>query len=214
MNPVLAAALVGVSGTVIVGVAGFGASIWSTTKTLAHARESRVWDRRADVYIQALAAVNYRQISRQYDTLSPHPANTKVRERVQEYLATHEQPDWPELEARLQAFASEPVFTAVQASSTAHREAMIRFNFWRVLARPDTGDEAHKAEVATYLATGRAKAEKIWKAAEAADDAVVEQIRTELQGRGRPLGDWQAFPEQGPPPPDLLDEEPHAEDAE
>jgi len=32
-------------------------------------------------------------------------------------------------------------------------------------------------------------------AAEKADDAVVEAIRAELQGRGKPLGEWQPFPE-------------------
>lgn len=53
-----------------------------------------------------------------------HPSYTKIRKNAQEYLATHKQPDWSELEARLQAFASEPIFMAVQASSTAHGIAL------------------------------------------------------------------------------------------
>ena len=41
-------------------------------------------------------------------------------------------------------------------------------------------------------------AHKAGRAAETADDAVVELIRTELQGKGQPLGDWQAFAEPDP----------------
>lgn len=41
-------------------------------------------------------------------------------------------------------------------------------------------------------------ADQARKAAETADDAVVELIRTELQGKGQPLGDWQAFPAPDP----------------
>jgi hypothetical protein len=64
MNPTVMAAAIGVGGTVIVGLAGFSASVWNTRKAIAQAHESRVWDRRADVYVDALAAVNYRQFSR------------------------------------------------------------------------------------------------------------------------------------------------------
>jgi hypothetical protein len=49
MDPALTAAVIGVSGTVIVGVAGYAASVRNTGKTINHARESRLWDRRAEV---------------------------------------------------------------------------------------------------------------------------------------------------------------------
>jgi hypothetical protein len=94
------------------------------------------------------------------------------------------------MEARLLAFASEPVFGAVQASSTAHREAIKAFESWQALAA-QAGTSSESIEAATTTAEGARKA------AEAADDAVVELIRTELQGRGRPLGDWQTFPAPG-----------------
>jgi hypothetical protein len=190
MNPTVAAAAIGVSGTVIVGVAGFGAAIWNTRKTIVHARESRVWDRRAAVYVDALVAVNYRQFSRQYAAMPRHPSYTNTRKNAEAYLAAHEQPDWSELEARLQAFASAPVFTAVQASSTAHSAAMGILKIRRLLATLDTSDEDDNAETAKDAVAAAADAEKKWQAAEAADDAVVELIRTELQGRSLPLGDW------------------------
>jgi hypothetical protein len=54
----------------------------------------------------------------------------------------------------------------MQASSTAHTNSYLMVMAWRA-GLVDADD---------------------------ADDVVVEQIRTEMQGRGRPLGDWQAFP--------------------
>jgi hypothetical protein len=186
MDPTVIAAAIGVGGTVIVALAGFSTAVWTTKGTIKHARESRVWDRRADVYIDALAAVNYRQIRRGFETLT-QPVDDQARQRTQAYLAGQEQ-DWPGLEARLQAFASEPVFGAVQASSTVHRDAIKSFGTWRAMAVAPGSTDEHREAVATQVGEAR-------KAADAADDAVVELIRAELQGRGRPLADWQTFPE-------------------
>lgn len=190
MDPTVAAAAIGVGGTVVVGVAGFGAAIWNTRRTISHDRESRLWDRRAEVYVEALAAIHYRQVSREIEI---NPVDDQTRRRGQAILATYKPPDWPGLEARLQAFASEPVITATQASSTAHRDAINAFRSWR----------AYENEVSLEMTPPpvfKAAVMAADEAAEAADDAVVELIRTELQGKGRPLGDWQAFePAPGPP---------------
>jgi hypothetical protein len=59
------AAAIGVGGTVIVGVAGFGASIWNTRRTIAHDRDSRLWDKRAAAYEAALAEIVNRSATRQ-----------------------------------------------------------------------------------------------------------------------------------------------------
>jgi hypothetical protein len=148
--------------------------------------------------------VNYRQFSRQVETMPFHPSFTKARRRAQEYLATHEPPDWSALEGRLQAFASEPVFTAVQASSTAHQAAMGTLNLGRALGRVKAADDAEEdrsADATTDKIEDSewdevvTKVDKAWKAADAADDAVIELIRAELQGRGRPLGDWHPGPD-------------------
>jgi hypothetical protein len=42
MNPTVVAAAIGVGGTVIVGMAGFGAAIWNTKRTIAADRDSRL----------------------------------------------------------------------------------------------------------------------------------------------------------------------------
>jgi hypothetical protein len=121
MDPTVMAATIGVSGTVLVGVAGFGAAIWNMRQTIAHDRENRVWDRRAEVHVEALAAVNYRQARRNQQTQARPP--DEGGQRALAALAAHREFDWHGLVARLQAFAAEPVVTAVQNSSTASERA-------------------------------------------------------------------------------------------
>lgn len=132
MDPTVTAAAIGVGGTlvgtVIGGVAGFWAAVRNTSKTIEHARENRIWDRRAEVYVEALAAIHYRQVSRETQI---HAMDDQFRQRGEAILATYKPPDWSGLEARLQAFASEPVITATQASSTAHRDAINAFKSWQ-----------------------------------------------------------------------------------
>jgi hypothetical protein len=123
MNPTVMAAAIGVGGTVIVGVAGFSVAIWNTRKTIGHAREGRVWDQRAKVYTDEIAVVHYRQTAREHRTGINLPTE-QAKWDAQNYLSKYQQPSWIELEARLLAFASEPVITAVQASATAHQEAI------------------------------------------------------------------------------------------
>ena len=81
-------------------------------------------------------------------------------------------------EDRLQAFAAEPVVTAVQNSSTASERAIAAYQAWRAAG----GSSQTRGAVDEAL-----------EAAETADDDVIELIRTGLQGRGkgRPLPDWQ-----------------------
>jgi hypothetical protein len=187
MNPTVMAAAIGVSGTVIVGVAGFGAAIWNTRRTIAHARESRIWDRRSETYVDALVAVNFRQARRKQQTQTG-PVD-EATQRALSGLAADKDFDWHMLESRLQAFSSNRVFTAVQDSSTASERAMTAFRAWQ--AEDKKGEYFSEANLET-----RRVADEALESAEAADDAVVELIRTELQGRGQPLGDWQAIPHE------------------
>ena len=174
MNPAVTAAAIGVSGTVIVGVAGFGAAIWNTRRTIAHARETRVWDRRADVYVEALAALRHWRIERSTGIGTDDP------ELQEAGPPTHPEPDWDELGPRLQAFASESVFAAVNALQWAHEKAMFAI----------THKEAESARDSNKVReAARAARREALEAAGVADDAAVELIRTELQGKDRPIDD-------------------------
>lgn len=132
MNPVVLAAAIGVSGTVVVGVAGFGAAIWNTRKTIHQARDNKLWDQRAAVYVDTLAAVHYRQVQRDGELVREFPGD-EMTHRVEAYLAAFEPPDWQSIEARLLAFATEPVFAAAGESAAGHEMAMYAY-------RPPPGD--------------------------------------------------------------------------
>jgi len=197
MDPTVAAAAIGVGGTVVVGVAGFWASVRNTEKTFAHARESRLWDRRAAVYVEALGAVNYRQARRLHEMQFVVKTEEQNIRRLEAYLAAYTPPDWYALGSRLLAFASEPVVTAVQVSSTAHEVAMRAQQSWQALdSMPHTGSEASLTQLAAAVAAAHTvgaalgAADSALGAAGRADNAAVELIRTEMQGRGQPLPDW------------------------
>jgi hypothetical protein len=174
MDPTVIAAAIGVGGTVIVGLGGFWATVLATSKSIQAARDARMWDKRAEVYVDALAAVHYRQTARERAMRTWRLPDEDDR-REAAYLAAFAPPDWYQLEARLLAFGSQPVITATQASSTMQTRA--------ISASKSRLDDA---------AVDRAEAAR--KAADDADDVLVELIRTELQGKSQPIGDWQKLP--------------------
>jgi hypothetical protein len=184
MNPAVMAAIVGVSGTVIVGVAGFWASARNTSKTIALARESRIWDQRAAIYVEVLAYVNYRQRKRELETrVAPMP--DEERQREQRYLDSYKAADWHELEARLQAFASDAVFMATLASVEMDQHAIMRFEIWQTMdnvamAQPSESGREMLNDVHTSLAEARVDAHE-------ADRAVIELIRAALQELPQPV---------------------------
>jgi hypothetical protein len=175
VNTVAEAAAIGVTGTVIVGVAGFGASIWNTRKTLAATHKNWIGDQRAIAYLDAIAAVHYRQFSRQVAAGS----GPLTEDRRREALAAYLWPDWNVLEARLLAFGSQPAITAMQEASPADLRVGRAFEAWKAASGTDNAQEQRSAY------------EGAIKGADDADDAFIEQVRTELQGKGWPLGDWE-----------------------
>jgi len=167
-------ALIAGGWTALVGVAGFGATILATSKTIRNARKEKVRDWRAAVYVDVLAAVSYRQFRRLTDTASidDEPSD------VQWSTDTYQVPDWQNLEARLLSFGSEPVFTATQASSAAHFKAVRAFNAWARDQSPESRNAARDAR----------------QAADDADDVVAERVRVDLQGKGKPIVSWNPDP--------------------
>jgi hypothetical protein len=174
MSPDVTAAAIGVAGTVIVGLAGFGAAIWTARRTAASARENRVWRQRARAYIDTIAATSYRQLAREFEMRGKDNLDDQTRQSAQAWLDTHQPPVAHDLEARLLAFGSAEVNKATKASTTAHREAIWAFE------------------------AGQANAADRHKAADKTDNDLSELIRKELQGDGQPLGaefyQWESYP--------------------
>jgi hypothetical protein len=202
MNPTVIAAAIGVGGTVIVGLGGFWANVRSTSKTIQAARDTRIWDKRAEVYIDALAAVYYRQTNRDYEMLT-YRLDEDTDRQAKAYLAAYPEPDWCELESCLLGFGSHAVVTAMHAGVETHKRAISAFQAWKEAAGkagadneargqglpvPATPGEAstnialHAAQVKARKAANAAR-----KAANTADGDVIEIIRVELQGKSDPL---------------------------
>lgn len=113
----MVAAAIGVGGTVIVGVAGFGAGIWNTRKTIAHDDDNRLWAKRAAAYEAALTQMLIRSTARVRWLNSS--SETWTAENVEEYLATQYQPEWSAVEAKLLAYSSDQVEQALSATRLA-----------------------------------------------------------------------------------------------
>jgi len=197
MDTTIAAAIIAGGVAAAVAIAGFGATILTNTQNIKAARDEKLRDRRADVYIAAIAAVYHRQASRLLDTRDTsetHVEDERDR-RAERYLAVGHPPDWHNLEARLLAFASEPVTTAVQASATAHERTIGAYRAWHQAIARRTSDLLKAKRQGTAVPGPvdpalEAAVVRARKAAEDADDALLELIRKELQGKGPPLEDW------------------------
>lgn len=192
MNPVVEAALVAVGGSVIIALASFLTTRSATRRTIAasadSAREARVWDKRAAAYVDAIAGIRHRQTIRENraqslrtDLLPPDLPEAPV--------------SWPDVEARVLAYASPAVLRAFQASSDAGRRHSAASQQRAYMAEHGQEAAALRAQGAPGPAwTGMTPAEAAQAAKEALadatakDDALIEAIRVELHGEaGRAL---------------------------
>jgi hypothetical protein len=128
VDPVVAAALIGVGGSVIVAVVGFLTTRAITGETIkansATAREGRLWDKRSAAYEAALAELASRQVrQRRVLRLIGTPDPAKAVKALQEYFATRDTPAWAEMQGRLLAYATSPVLEALEAARTADEAA-------------------------------------------------------------------------------------------
>jgi hypothetical protein len=107
-------AVVGVTGAVLGAMFSRRASRDSTAQTIEADKASRVWEKKSDTYTDALAGILYR---------------IKVRDCQRQRMMTDtesEQPsapvDWPLVEARLFAYASDDVLKALNQADKANSE--------------------------------------------------------------------------------------------
>jgi hypothetical protein len=171
MSAVVEAAWITVLGAGGVGVSGFVASIVNTSRTVGQARENRVWDHRAAVYVDVLGAVSYRGAKRLINERDLLGAGLDL-EAANQTLAMYKEPDWHMMQARQVAFGSQCVVTSTFESGTANGKAEQTFAIFRTRPRDETAAQA---------------AIDALNAADAADDKLVGLIRKELQRRDDPL---------------------------
>lgn len=124
MSPVIAAALIGVGGAVIVAVAGFLTTRTITIQTInaaaTAAREGRLWDKRAAAYESALIELAQRQARRERFQRLQDAGDTAVAQKaLADYFATRDTPAWAAAEGRLLAYSSNEVRDALEAARRA-----------------------------------------------------------------------------------------------
>jgi hypothetical protein len=169
MDPTVAAAAIGVGGTVIVGVAGFSAGVWNTRKTIAQARENRVWDKRAAAYEMALAELTNRQLRR--DRVVTKAAMYGLEhELLDEYLVASDTSPWSAAQSQLLAYSSKDVLAALDTARLADQD-IAKCLGWLGSKEAVRNRDAAIQELAEVMSnSGRC------------DSALIDLIRRELQG--------------------------------
>ena len=178
MNSTIAAALIGVGGSVMVAIAGFWTTRSITLRQLGEAHNSRIRDRQAAAYTDAITGVQSRQAKRNHDLFNveqfgrPAPdENTPV--------------DWTELQGRLFAFASPDVLVALRAAGDAGLKAEGLFAALEVLIRvaDKVGDRWERsADTTDEIERLIGRAEQAVRVANGEDDALIDLIRESLHG--------------------------------
>jgi hypothetical protein len=187
MDPITAAALIGVGGSVLVAVTSFLTTRAITARQLADARQSRIWDKQAATYTDAIAGVQWRTARRNRDL-----ATIKLLGRQPPDSAHGNSPvDWAELQGRLFAFASPQVLAVLKAAGGAGQEAerLTTHLFGLITFAVSPGEQWNRATDSTNeIERAIESADRAAQAASDKDDALIDAIRADLHGEnGRAL---------------------------
>lgn len=190
-DPTVTAAVVTVIGTGVVAIGGYFTAMFSTRRalesaertskntldsseanvreTIAGEREHRLWERRTDAYLEVIAFVVHRQAVREHQTRM-HRMDETSEESIESALNSYRlNGTWFDLEARLRAYATEPVVNAALAANLAHVAVL---------------DAAAAVQIAVHgapvVAAYKARDEAV-KVASAKDTTLCELIRDEIQ---------------------------------
>jgi hypothetical protein len=171
------ATLVGVGGTVIVAVVGFRntrrateatneTTRNTTTATIAAARDDRLYEKRAEVYIELLMFVTMdaaHKATWQADLTSAQDA--ELAKYLREEVVNYESPGTPLFYARLHVYGTEAVFEAYDSYADSSLRAGAAFKAWQA----DPSDEIRVAALAAI------------EAARAAGNGLADLVRRELR---------------------------------
>jgi hypothetical protein len=199
MDPVITAALIGggaaiISGgwTALVAVtttrnarrtnqATIDAAAENTARALDAAREERIWEKRAEAYLDAMRFVRHRQEARENATRTIR-YDDATEERIRESLANFRLPESRDVELRLLAYASQQVIDAVEASGQAHQQIERAYQDWtEATGRAKSGGLS--ASDAAQAIEARTAVRQALKEADSKDEALLVAIREDLHSR-------------------------------
>jgi hypothetical protein len=166
-----AAQVIGSIGAVVVALAGIGAGVWSTSRTLAESRDNRLWSHRADVYVELVRrvqrerSVDLEETLRTMSTLDAMPDVHWQSERDRDPSA------WRNLEVQVLTYASDETRQLYEAWDHALLRLAGVVQPPRVtgVARADGSARTVSKAIDDVVATG---------------DQLIGQIRAELRSGG------------------------------
>lgn len=153
----------------------------NTARALDAAREDRIWDKRADAYVEALYVIRHRQ-ERRDDMTRTIRFDKATEDRRQEWLASFKLPDEVGMEMRLLAYASEPVLTATRATGEANAKAENAYLYWKGLIE-EAQQCAPDAPIRDQAAAAQKAMQPAVDEATRADEALLDTIRADLHSR-------------------------------
>ena len=156
------------------------AGIENTIRVLNGARDDRIWDKRAEAYVDALRYLHRTQTQRQdmaHTGRYVHEAEQQLEEWRVGLLTT----EWQEIQARLVAYASQPVLEALQASEYAIGWFRDRFQNWKWMR--DNVDTDPEGPTASDVRSADEAIRQAMEEASRRDEALLEAIRAELHSR-------------------------------
>lgn len=202
MDPTIAAAWIaggvgalGIIGTVTATIVGsrntkrateatIAAGAATTTATLAAAREDRLWEKQCAAYEETLAGLLHRQTKRRHD-LRGYRLEEASEQQLEAFFEGYDPPEWFEAQARLLAYASDPVREASRAASEAHGEVRMLYQRYsamaddnKLAARSGQSGSAHGGE---ETLAARHAVDPAVKDAEAKDEMLIKLIHDELR---------------------------------
>jgi hypothetical protein len=154
VSPVVEAALISacvsvlsVAGTVIVAVSSFRNTRKVTDKTiqagtdntvrgLDAARDGQLWEKKAETYVDALKILRGRELARQNQNRTIR-FDEQTEQHLEEWLADINSPNWLDVEARLTAYASQPVVDAL-ANAEVGQQQLMNCLLWKKSLADDT----------------------------------------------------------------------------
>jgi hypothetical protein len=198
-----------VDSTIVVGVVGVVATAvtawigsWNTRRatertveagtdanraTLAAAREERLWERRAAAYEEMLTMLLHRRAKRNYDVQTIRMDDETPESELKKFYKEYKLPGIFETESRLVAYASDAVMAAYEATRSAHSAVQVRsIRVGTLLDQIESAQLSRGAKAAPDVDTFVAAEEQVkaaLKAANAADGALINVIRSELRSR-------------------------------
>ena len=171
----------------------------NTARALDAAREDRIWDKRADAYVEALYLTRNRQ-ERRGDMTRTIRLDQASEESRQQWLANFKLPDEVGMEMRLLAYASEPVLAAARATGAANAEAENAYLYWKALIE-EAQRSAPDAPIRAQAGGAQKAMQTAVDASIKADEGLLDAIRADLHSRPSQVTVSPATTSNAPSPP-------------